>query len=123
MGKVFQDDLFKGKAAFLTGGTSGIGLAIAQRFAGLGAKVALLGRNADKMEAAVESIRSAGGEACGAAAGNFPASAIGMSANGFKAVVDIDLLGTFNTSRAAYAHLRKPGASVVHISANHARLA
>ena len=33
------------------------------------------------------------------AAGNFPSSAVGMSANGFKAVVDIDLLGTFNVLR------------------------
>src|SRR5260221_1769598 len=43
-----------------------------------------------------------------------------MSANGFKAVIDIDLLGTFNTCRAAYEHLRKPGASVLAISASHA---
>ncbi len=48
---------------------------------------------------------------CGAA-GNFPAPVMGMSANGFKAVIDIDLIGTFNTCRAAYEHLRKPGASV-----------
>jgi NAD(P)-dependent dehydrogenase (short-subunit alcohol dehydrogenase family) len=45
-----------------------------------------------------------------------------MSANGFKAVVDIDLLGTFNTCRAAYEHLRKPGAAIVSISANHAHV-
>ncbi len=43
-----------------------------------------------------------------------------MSANGFKAVIDIDLLGTFNTVRAAFEFLRKPGASVLAISANHA---
>ena len=47
---------------------------------------------------------------CGAA-GNFPAPALGMTANGFKSVVDIDLLGTFNAARAAFEHLRKPGAS------------
>ena len=40
-----------------------------------------------------------------------------MSANGFKAVVDIDLLGTFNTCRAAFEHLRRPGASIINISA------
>ena len=40
-----------------------------------------------------------------------------MSANGFKAVVDIDLLGTFNVLRAAHAHLRKPGAAIINISA------
>src|ERR1700738_1680524 len=43
-----------------------------------------------------------------------------MSANGFKSVIDIDLLGTFNTCRAAYEHLKKPGASIISISANHA---
>jgi NAD(P)-dependent dehydrogenase (short-subunit alcohol dehydrogenase family) len=56
---------------------------------------------------------------CGAA-GNFPAPALGMSANGFKAVVDIDLLGTFNTCRAAFEHMKKPGGSVIAISATHA---
>jgi NAD(P)-dependent dehydrogenase (short-subunit alcohol dehydrogenase family) len=35
-------------------------------------------------------------------------------------VIDIDLLGTFNTCRAAYEHLRKPGASVLAISASFA---
>src|SRR5215471_12566610 len=40
-----------------------------------------------------------------------------MSTNGFKAVVDIDLLGTFNVLRAEHAFLRKPGALVVNISA------
>ena len=43
-----------------------------------------------------------------------------MSANGFKAVVDIDLLGTFNTSRAVFEHLRRPGASIINISATQA---
>jgi NAD(P)-dependent dehydrogenase (short-subunit alcohol dehydrogenase family) len=45
-----------------------------------------------------------------------------MSANGFKAVIDIDLLGTFNTCRAAYAFLRKPGATIISISASHASM-
>jgi NAD(P)-dependent dehydrogenase (short-subunit alcohol dehydrogenase family) len=40
-----------------------------------------------------------------------------MSTNGFKAVVDIDLIGTFNVLRAGHAFLRKPGAAVVNISA------
>jgi NAD(P)-dependent dehydrogenase (short-subunit alcohol dehydrogenase family) len=57
-----------------------------------------------------------------AAAGNFPAPALGMSANGFKAVIDIDLLGTFNTLRAAYEHLARPGASMLAISAAHATM-
>jgi NAD(P)-dependent dehydrogenase (short-subunit alcohol dehydrogenase family) len=53
---------------------------------------------------------------CGAA-GNFPAAAASMSANAFKSVVDIDLLGTFNTCRSAYEHLTKPGACIINISA------
>ena len=68
------------------------------------------------LAAALQKTRDLYGEIdillCGAA-GNFPAPALGMSANGFKAVIDIDLLGTFNTCRAAYEHLRKPGASII----------
>lgn len=152
MAKIFQDRLLEGKTAFVTGGSSGIGLRMAERFGEHGAKVAILGRKQEKLDAAVTAIRAAGGTAdgfaadvreynavrqalekteqqfgpidillCGAA-GNFPAPVLGMSANGFKAVVDIDLLGTFNTCRAAYDFLRKPGASVISISASHASM-
>lgn len=51
------------------------------------------------------------------AAGNFLAPAAAMSANAFAAVVGIDLLGTFNTFRASFAHLHKPGARLLAISA------
>jgi NAD(P)-dependent dehydrogenase (short-subunit alcohol dehydrogenase family) len=150
---IFRDHLLRGKVAFVTGGGSGIGQRIAERFAEHGAKVMLVGRKQEKLDAAASVIRAAGGIAetaaldvrdypaveaavsrtrealgeidillCGAA-GNFPASVAGMSANGFKSVIDIDLLGTFNTCRAAYASLRKPGASVVSISANQANVA
>jgi NAD(P)-dependent dehydrogenase (short-subunit alcohol dehydrogenase family) len=51
------------------------------------------------------------------AAGNFMAPAVGISANGFKTVVDIDLLGTYNVFRAAYDVVRKPGASLIAITA------
>jgi len=150
MADIFRDHLLKDKTAFLTGGGSGINLRIAERFAAQGARVGLMGRTQDKLDRAAKGIRAAGGEALGiagdvrhyeecenalrmtrdafgeidvlvcGAAGNFPATVLGMSANGFKAVIDIDLLGTFNTCRAAYEHLRKPGASVVSISATHA---
>jgi len=56
---------------------------------------------------------------CGAA-GNFPAPVTGMSSNGFRAVVDIDLVGTFHACRAAFDKLRKPGATVLSISATFA---
>lgn len=51
------------------------------------------------------------------AAGNFVAPATGMSPNGFRTVVDIDLIGSFNVLRLAHPFLRKPGASVINISA------
>jgi len=57
------------------------------------------------------------------AAGNFPALAMGMSANGFRSVVDIDLMGTFNVMQAVYPYLKKPGASIINISAPQAVLA
>jgi NAD(P)-dependent dehydrogenase (short-subunit alcohol dehydrogenase family) len=150
MASIFRDRLLAGRTAFVTGGGSGIGQRMAERFAEHGAKVMLVGREQAKLNAAAAAIGSRGGIAaahavdvrdypgveaalakthqqfgeidilvCGAA-GNFPAPVLGMSANGFKAVVDIDLLGTFNTCRAAYAFLRKPGASILSISASHA---
>lgn len=57
------------------------------------------------------------------AAGNFPALANAMSANGFKAVIDIDLLGSFHVLKTGLAHLRRPGASVINISAPQAEVA
>ena len=150
MQSVFRDRILAGRTAFVTGGGSGINLAIARRFAEHGARLMLLGRTEEKLDRACDEIRAIGGTAgrfaadvrdyaavveafartreqfgevdvvvCGAA-GNFPAPALGMSANGFKAVVDIDLLGTFNTCRASYEHLRKPGASILAISATQA---
>jgi NAD(P)-dependent dehydrogenase (short-subunit alcohol dehydrogenase family) len=138
---------FAGQAVFVAGGTSGINLGIALGFARAGARVAVMSRSPEKVEAAVALLRETGAEAMGTAAdvrdyaateatlqaahdafgdfdvlvsgaaGNFPAPALGMSANGFKSVIDIDLLGSFNVLRAAHAFLRKPGASVINISA------
>ena len=52
------------------------------------------------------------------AAGNFPAPMSKISPNGFKAVVDIDLLGTYNVTRCAFdAWLAEHGGSIVNISA------
>src|SRR5271165_3682564 len=153
MAGIFRDRILDGKVAFVTGGGSGIGQRIAERFAEHGARLIIAGRSQDKLDTAAAAIREAGGtvetaafdvrdyslsesalrnahERLGeidilvcAAAGNFPAAITGMSANGFKSVVDIDLLGTFNTCRAAYEFLRRPGASVIAISANHASVA
>jgi 2,4-dienoyl-CoA reductase [(3E)-enoyl-CoA-producing], peroxisomal len=47
------------------------------------------------------------------AAGNFLAPAAGLSPNGFKTVVEIDLVGTFNAARAAFEALHKSGDGLV----------
>ena len=54
-----------GKVALVAGGGRGCGLGIAQELAQEGALVALSGRNADVVNAAVESITAAGGRALG----------------------------------------------------------
>ncbi|MEL7043671.1 MAG: SDR family oxidoreductase [Pseudomonadota bacterium] len=51
------------------------------------------------------------------AAGNFPALVADMSVNAFRAVVEIDLMGTVHVMKAAYELLKKPGASIINISA------
>ncbi|WP_019604342.1 SDR family oxidoreductase [Teredinibacter turnerae] len=142
---------FSGKTVVVVGGTSGINLGIARSFAAAGARVAVASRDQQKVDNAVAEL-TALGDAMGfaadvrneaavaegfsqvahswgsfdvlvsGAAGNFPALANGMSANGFKSVVEIDLLGTFHVTKAAYPHLRKPGASVINISAPQAFL-
>jgi NAD(P)-dependent dehydrogenase (short-subunit alcohol dehydrogenase family) len=143
----FKDNLLAGKTAFIAGGTSGINLGIAKRYAELGAKVAVAGRNPEKAAAAAAEIgRGAIGLSCdvrdyaqiqaalqetkdklgpldiviSGAAGNFVAPALGMSANGFRTVVDIDLNGTFNVFRACYDLLNRPGASLIAITAGQA---
>ncbi|WP_293003608.1 SDR family oxidoreductase [Nevskia sp.] len=138
---------YSNKTVFVSGGTSGINLGIAHAFAKAGARVAVMSRKQEKVDAAVEALKARGGDAIGyaadvrdytavdaafkdvasrfgtldvlisGAAGNFPSPAMGISPNGFKSVVDIDLLGTFHVVRAAFPYLTKPGASVINISA------
>lgn len=147
MRDIFSSLLLESKHALITGAGSGINLAIAERFAAQGASVSIVGRNLAKAQAAASSIESSGGQATGysadvrdmealqsviekacaqfgpldlciaGAAGNFVAEAKNLSSSGFRSVIEIDLLGTFNTFRASYDHLRKPRASLIAISA------
>lgn len=141
---------YRGRHVFVAGGSSGINLGIAEAFARAGARVSLISRSADKVDAAVAGLRALGTDAWGqaadvrepeavaaalqaaflrfgpidvlvsGAAGNFLARALDLSPRAFKTVVDIDLLGSFNVARLAYEHLRKPGALVLQISASQA---
>lgn len=145
--QLLPKDLFQGRTVFVTGGGSGINLGVARNFAALGAAVGLCGRTKDKLDRAVSELRALGAEAfaqvadvrdyaalesalratehalgpvdvlvCGAA-GNFPIPAEQLSPNGFKAVVDIDLLGSFNATRAAFDQLKRTRGQVIFISA------
>ena len=60
-----MDLQLKGHRAVVTGSSAGIGEAIARRLAAEGAAVIVHGRRADAVDAVVEGIRSAGGEASG----------------------------------------------------------
>ncbi|WRT70286.1 uncharacterized protein IL334_007284 [Kwoniella shivajii] len=53
---------------------------------------------------------------CGAA-GNFLAPIDNLSPRAFKTVIDIDLLGTYNTIKATIPHLRQSHGAYLHISA------
>ncbi len=144
---LLPDDLFRDVAVFVTGGGSGINLGIAKGFATLGARVGICGRTEDKLEKAVAELEALGATAtygvadvrdfdalsaalsaseqaigpvaclvCGAA-GNFLAPAEALSPNGFKSVVDIDLLGSFYAARAAFDQLRRTRGNIIFVSA------
>lgn len=152
LNELVSPTLLAGTSAFVTGGGSGINLAIAHALASVGADVAICGRSAEKLEAAAGELRAHGTDTlavaadvrrpedlkaavdtaaerfgrldtmvCGAA-GNFFAPAEALSPNGFRTVVDIDLLGSFHAASAAFEHLRASRGSVLFISAGQAYL-
>ncbi|CEG75056.1 Putative 2,4-dienoyl-CoA reductase (NADPH2) [Rhizopus microsporus] len=51
------------------------------------------------------------------AAGNFLAPFRDLSYNAFRTVIEIDLLGTFNLTKAAVEHLKKSKGSIINVSA------
>jgi NAD(P)-dependent dehydrogenase (short-subunit alcohol dehydrogenase family) len=145
--EVLPPSLLRGQTAFITGGGSGINLGIARNFAALGANIAICSRDLARLEHAAEGLRALGAKVLpvsadvrdaaavaaalarseaelgaasivvSGAAGNFICEAEKLSPNGFKTVVDIDLLGSFNVSRLAFDQLKKTRGSLIFISA------
>ncbi|HWB45375.1 MAG TPA: SDR family oxidoreductase [Hyphomicrobiaceae bacterium] len=145
--RYFSSDLFAGKTVFVTGGGSGINLGVAKSFAAVGASVAICGRTRERLDVAGREIEALGAKVftkvadvrdpaalqaavdetrdalgpidvlvCGAA-GNFLCRAEDLSPNGFKTVVEIDLLGSFHAARACLAQLKETKGTILFISA------
>ena len=150
---VFRPGLFDGKTVMVTGGGSGLGRCTAHELAALGAGLALVGRNPDKLHAAAEEIAGIYPEAAGrisqhacnirdeagvrgavadalaahggldgvfnCAGGQFPAPLDRISLNGWNAVVQNNLHGTFLVSREVYTqHMRQHGGAIVNMLAD-----
>lgn len=58
-----KKDAFRNKVVVITGATGGVGRATAWEFAGHGARIALLARGAEQLEATKKEVESRGGEA------------------------------------------------------------
>jgi citronellol/citronellal dehydrogenase len=126
---IFRPDLFSGQVVVITGGGSGIGRCTAHELASLGARVALVGRNEDKLEAVRVEIADLGGVASchrcdirheemvmatvkavlaahgridallNNAGGQFPSPLRNISLKGWEAVVKTNLTGGFLMAR------------------------
>ena len=147
MSRFFDPSLLAGRSALVTGGGTGICRGIALSLASVGCNVAISSRNASHLEPTAaeiasrgvrsfavagdvrkpddvqrvvdETVRTLGGIdiLVNGAAGNFVSRAETLSPNGFGTVVDIDLKGTFNVSRAAFPHLASRNGVILNISA------
>jgi 3-oxoacyl-[acyl-carrier protein] reductase len=133
----------KGKKAIITGGTRGIGRAIAERLADEGADVAVCARNEDEVKATVEALSSKGIKATGAAVdvsdreayqgwisnvaeelGGIDIFVPNVSAGGgqtdeagWRANFEVDLLGTTRGIEACMPFLSKSDAGAIVIIA------
>lgn len=132
---MFIPTLLKGQVVIVTGGGTGIGLAIAKRLGELGAKVVIGSRNSENLERGSAELRHAGLDPLcvqvdvrnpeqvdemvertirhfgridilvNNAAGNFVCKAEELSPNGWNAVIGIVLNGSFYCSRAVGRHM------------------
>jgi len=145
----FSADLFKGKAAIVTGGGTGIGYAITRELLLLGSRVLICSRSEDKLRAALAlhpaeasagtlishacnlrkeaSVRACVTAATAAfgtidflvnnAGGQFLSPAESISANGFRAVVETNLIGSFVMCREVFTQcMAQRGGAIVNIS-------
>jgi citronellol/citronellal dehydrogenase len=138
MPSIFRPGLFAGHVAIVTGGGSGIGLAIARTLGELGAQVSISGRKRDKLDAAkkelaargvavhvstcdirevdqiatyVAAVRSELGDPTilvNNAGGQFPTAAETLSPRGWEAVVRNNLNGTFFVTREVATQVMIP---------------
>lgn len=136
---MFIPSLLKDQVVIVTGGGTGIGLAIAKRLGELGARVAIGSRNAENIEKGTAELRHAGQDPLAIqvdvrnpeqvdemvqrvvrhfgridilvnnAAGNFVCRAEELSPNGWNAVIGIVLNGSFYCSRAVGRHMISRG--------------
>lgn len=127
---MFVAELLKDQVAVITGGGTGIGLAIARRLGTLGARIVIASRQSENLEHGWHSLRESGIDALAVqldvrkpeqvdemvlrtvkhfgsldilvnnAAGNFICRAEELSPNGWDAVIGIVLNGSFYCSRA-----------------------
>ena len=129
--------MLKDRVAVVTGGGTGIGLAVAKRLGALGARIVIGSRNAANLESGSAELRHAGLDPLivqidvrnpdqvdelvertvkhfghidilvNNAAGNFICRAEDLSPNGWNAVIGIVLNGSFYCSRAVGRHMKK----------------
>ncbi len=136
-----MDLQLKGKKALITGGSRGIGRAIAETLAEEGCDVAICARTEDGVNEAVESLKSKGVNAFGQAVdvgdGDALKAWVAASADalgginilvsnvsggqppgeeGWKSIFGHDVLGAVRCVEAATPHLEKDGGSIIMIS-------
>ena len=134
----------EGRGVFVSGGTTGMGLAAARRFAGEGAKVFIVGRSPEKLEAAlaklgepaagcpcdvsVEDEVEAALEQAAAFLGRLDAvfvnagidgqnrGCLDLDADFFRHVIDVNCVGSFLVARGAARRMPDGGAIVFNAS-------